>query len=272
MSQQREGVVLEIASMLLAEHHKFFDIACTFLLLPVATPSSLATAEIEGLEQQLEDDREEQEAERKHHAEEIERYRSTVKKFEEKRRQLTRGKEELQPQIDEWRTRYTERESQAKMELIGYQTLAESLRVEEAQKFRKQLVGAVRRGVTSSVAALASIATSHTAAVTTAMGGNSSNSLSPMVYKNGNGSLSPKNDRSFISVATTDGVRNRNVNATGEFLSVPHRSESQSAPFASNLTRNSSNPLVNLPLHSPTASYVKLINLSEQLKKHIELQ
>ncbi|ORC91692.1 uncharacterized protein TM35_000052880 [Trypanosoma theileri] len=231
------------------------------------------TSRLEVLEKQLEDEREEREAERKHHTEEMDRYRSTVKKLEEERTQLTQGTVELQTQIDEWRRRYSERDSQAKMELIEYQTLAEALRVEEAQEFRKQLVGAVRRGVTSSVAALASIATSPPA-TTTAMSGHSNNSISPMVYKNDNHvSPSPKGDRSFLWKSTANGVQSRNENTTGDFFSVPYKDESRPTPFTSNVRENpSSNPLVNLPVHTPTASYVKLMNLSEQLKRHIELQ
>ncbi|KEG13487.1 hypothetical protein DQ04_00981170 [Trypanosoma grayi] len=228
----------------------------------------------EVLEKQLHAEREGRVAECKLREEKLEQCREAVKKLEGDKTRLTQETVELQTQVGEWRCRYSERDSRARVELLEHQALADVARVEEAQAFRKRLVSAVRRGTSS--APLETLAVLPVVAKAGGNGRGSSRSsgvfvptASPVAQANCS-EVSRMNGGSHSLFVTPMGsmqARNAAADCSIRLSCGDEKRRPSASPLAS---EDAANPFSNLALHSPTASYVKLMNLSEQLKRHIQ--
>ncbi|KAF8283918.1 hypothetical protein TcBrA4_0057380 [Trypanosoma cruzi] len=201
------------------------------------------TVQVKDLERQLQEEREAHATESQKHTEELDQIQATLKKLEEDKTRLMQELGEQHSQVEEWRRRYNERDSLAKLERIEHQARFDELHVEEAQTFRKQLVDSVRRSASLS-----------------------------FDRPNSNGkSLSRSSAPHSFLMTSESNVQGRHSTgaAEGSIRSL-HSHEKRTAVLSPGSSEGSANPYANISLHNPTSSYVRLMNLSEQLKKHIE--
>ncbi|RNF11975.1 uncharacterized protein Tco025E_06545 [Trypanosoma conorhini] len=200
-------------------------------------------AQVKDLERQLHGEREAHASEVQRHTEAMDQSRAALRELGEAEQRLAQELREQQLQAAEWRRRYTERDTQAKLERVEQQAIADELRVEEAQAFRKQLVDTVRRRAASPFDLAKSTGTP--------LPGRSV----PHSFSVAGGSKMQARE----STGATEGSLSSSSSPHGR-RTVLLSAVSSEGPV---------NPYATLTLHKPTPSYVRLMNLCEQVKKHV---